>query len=375
VNGRDRRVPSISRRAFLAGAGASVFLLACSKDETPPPLPAETPGAASGEPRSFLTGVSSVPNAPTEDAYRAAFTFAGQAGEVVLIQRTPPWSEFLPSGEISDRTEDLTRLERDLVHDEGLRLFLAVDPTDPADRGRLGAPPSDLADTDFSNEGVRQAFSAYAQYLALNYQPDYLALGVEVNMFFEARGDGPFRNFQSLYFETYDAVKSISPDTKVFPTFQYEGLLGLLGGGELRPETWGLVDRFMPKMDMLALSTFPGFVFETVEALPEDYYARISSRTTLPVAFASVGWSSHALPGGSPSVAASQQASFLRRIFEAAEAVSCQLVVWYLGRDPTVSPTAGFDPLAMAGLVDTDGQPKMAWNVWRDNTSRPLANQ
>ena len=43
------------------------------------------------------------------------------------------------------------------------------------------------------------------------------------------RGDGPFRNFQSVYFEAYDAVKRSSPHTLVFYTVK----VGVKGAGKL----------------------------------------------------------------------------------------------------------------------------------------------
>jgi hypothetical protein len=193
-------------------------------------------------------GVSSVPQKPSDDAYRDAFKFAATAGEVILIQRVPPWEEFEPGGTISDRTNRLTRLERDLAHDNGLKLFLAIDPTDPADRGRLAALPDDLRGRDFTDNRVRSAFISYAKYLALNYKPTYLALGVEVDMFFNRRGDAAFRSFQSLYFEAYDAVKDVSADTLVFPTFQYENMQALLSLSPPSQPTWALVSRFDPKL-------------------------------------------------------------------------------------------------------------------------------
>jgi hypothetical protein len=142
-------------------------------------------------------GVSSQPVQTSERAYRDAFEVAEAAGEVVLIQRAPPWSEFVPGGSISSRTGQLTRLEKDLAEEHDLKLFLAVDPTMPGDRSQLANLPEDLAGEGFANEEVRAAFIAYAKYLALNYKPAYLALGVEVDMIYRARGDGSFRNFIS----------------------------------------------------------------------------------------------------------------------------------------------------------------------------------
>jgi hypothetical protein len=316
-------------------------------------------------------GVSTVPPAPTDESYRSAFSFAGQAGEVVLIQRAPPWAEFVPGGSISSRTERLTRLERDLAGENDLRLFLAIDPTDPADRGMLAALPPDLAARDFSDERIRAAFVAYAKYLALNYKPEFMALGVEVDMFYNRRGDGPFRNFQSLYFEAYDAVKSESPGTRVFPTFQLENLQGVVATNGAAPQpTWALINRFEPKIDMLAVSSFPGFLQANVDSIPADYYTALTSRTDKPIALMSVGW--RTLPTAeNPLAGEGDQARFVELALSQAEGMKAALVVWYLGRDLLSAPGSAFDPLASTGLHRADGNPKASWFSWLRWSSRP----
>jgi hypothetical protein len=364
-----RGIPERWVRSWAVGLVLALTLLltACQGGEELGPNPR---GPGIGQPRPFLMGFSSVPTAPTDEAYRAAFRFAGSAAEVILIQRAPIWEDFLPGQAISERTENLTRVERDLARQAHLKLFLAVDPTDPNDRGRLAALPDELRGRDFSDTRVRAAFISYAKYLALNYKPAYMALGVEVNMFFNRRGDAAFRNFQSLYFEAYDAVKEVSPGTLVFPTFQYEDLLGLLAG-ERRQPAWTLVTRFEPKLDMVAFSSFPGFAYEEPSDLPADYYRQIKQRTERPVAFVSLGWSSAVRRAESMIEAEGAQAAFVERILDEAEALDARLVVWYLARDPTVTPDAGFLPLAATGLHRPDGQPKAAWWAWRGYADRP----
>jgi hypothetical protein len=351
--------------AFLFTLFLAVAVISCRGEDAP----ASPRGSGIGEPRPFLMGLSSVPTAPTDEAYRAAFQFAGASSEVILIQRAPAWEEFLPGQSISERTESLTRAERDLARQGHLQLFLAIDPTDPTDRGRLTALPDELRGRDFSDPRVRSAFIAYAKYMALNYKPAYMALGVEVNMFFHRRGDAAFRNFQSLYFEAYDAVKEVSPSTLVFPTFQYEDLLGLVAG-QTQP-AWALISRFDPKLDVIAISSFPGFIYTKADDLPANYYQQLRARFDKPIAFVSVGWSSNAPDGVSTVEAEAAQAGFMRRVLEDAERMRVQLVVWYLGRDPTVTPGAGFMPLAATGLHRSDGQPKSAWWIWREYADRP----
>src|SRR3989338_3346983 len=230
----------------------AVALLACGDDDSPAPVP-----AGEGQPRPFAIGLSA-------------------------LSAEPRLQSFPPGASLSEQTKRLTRFEKELARENNLRLFLAIDPTEPGDRGRLVNLPDELRGRDFSDAGVRAAFIAYAKYLAFNYKPAYLALGVEVDMFYVRRGDGAFRNFVSLYFEAYDAAKAVSPDTLVFPVFQYEDMLGILNTGEATLPAWSLVNRFEPKIDMLAVTSFPGFVYTSANSLPPDYYEPLRGRSQRP---------------------------------------------------------------------------------------------
>ena len=325
-----------------------------------------------GQARTFAMGLSAVPHLPTDDAYKQAFELAGKAGGVVLVQRAPPWSEFVPGGMISDRTRRLTRLEVDLAKKDRVKLFLAVDATDPTDRGRLAGLPADMRGADFSDGRVRSAFISYAKYLALNYKPAYLALGVEVDMFFNRRGDAAFRNFQSLYFEAYDAVKQASPSTQVFPTFQFEDMQATLDTGTPTQPAWALVNRFEPKIDAIAVTSFPSFAFRTPDRMPADYFATLKARFQKPLILASLGWSSTASDFGTDAGEA-DQARFLGLALSQAESLQMSLVVWYLGQDVDPPVTPGFEPLAGAGLLRPDNSEKAAWSIWRTYVNRPYA--
>lgn len=338
--------------------------------ETGAPVLEVAPGDGDG--RSFVMGVSSQPVQTSEQAYRDAFEIAEAAGEVVLIQRTPPWAEFVPGGSISSRTEQLTLLEKELAEEHDLRLFLAVDPTIPGDRSQLANLPENLAAEGFANENVRAAFVAYTKYLALNYKPAYMALGVEVDMIYRARGDGSFRNFVSLYFEAYDAVKAVSKDTLVFPTFQYEDMLGLLDTGSPTLPSWNLVNRFEPKIDVLAVTSYPSLVFGSVDNLPPDYYDALGGRLNRPVMFASVGWNSGADAGASQPQGETEQVAYLEHVLDAVRRLNASALVWYLGRDPEAVPP-GFEPLARMGLHDASGNPKSVWGIWQSTMGRPAA--
>jgi hypothetical protein len=314
-------------------------------------------------------GVSSLPADPTGDAYEDAFKLAGHLGEVVLIQRAPPWPDFVPNGSISNRTERLTRLEKDLARRNNLKLFLAVDPTDPADRGNLASVPSNLVGKDFTDGAVRSAFISYSKYLALNYKPAYMAVGVEVDLFYAAKGDAAFRSFQSVYFEAYDAIKSVSESTLVFPTFQYENMNGILRA-ESRQPVWSLANRFDPKIDMLAVSSFPNSVYPVVSQLPADYYTGLKNRTSLPIALTSVGWSSATRPGDIGAEGVAAQTEYIHRLLGQSESIDARMVIWYLGQDRKVEGNVP-DPLGGMGLLDADAKEKQSLLSWRIYSDRP----
>ena len=354
--------------ALVLAALGMILLVAACRGQQGSPAPEVPDAAAGGAGRPFVMGVSSQPAEASEQAYRDAFDIAERAGEVVLIQRTPPWTEFMPGGTISERTEQLTLLEKDLAEEHDLRLFMAIYPTVPSDRGRLANLPEDMAAEGFANSDIRAAFINYAKYLALNHKPDYMALGVEVDMIYRSRGDGSFRNFLSLYFEAYDAVKSVSANTAVFPTFQYEDMLGLLNTGSATLPSWGLVNSFEPKIDALAVTSYPGLVFSSMAEVPEDYYAALESRIDRPLIFASVGWNSGQAPAAAPEDSA--QVTFLHRVLSAVDDMDGRLLIWYLGRDPGTVPP-GFEPLSRMGMYDAEGNPKSVWSVWLAARGRP----
>jgi hypothetical protein len=322
-------------------------------------------------------GLSSLPEQPTTAGYEEAFKLAGENGELILIQRAPPWDEFRPSGTISAQTLDLTREEKRLAEENGLGIFAAVDPLDPANRGRLASPPADLADAGFGDSQVRSAFIAYAQYLALNLKPRYMALGMEVDLYEAARPDD-FDNLVSLYSEAYDAVKDISPATLVFPTFQMEAIQNLLSpGGTAQPETiarWHLVLRFEPKVDILAVTTYPSFAYATPNDIPAEYYDQLRRYSDAPIAIAAAGYSSGPGRDGINEGTEEDQKTFVGRLLQDAQRLQMTFVVWFASTDPAAVQEPPLDLLQYIGLRRADGSAKPAWQAWAQEAAVALSS-
>jgi hypothetical protein len=354
-------------RLVAAAALLSTAVLAFACDGETAPADRAPAGGAS---RGYAMGLSSLPSELTDAGYARAFEVAAESSEVILIKRVPPWGSLAdPDGFPSDDVIATTKREVQLTDEHDLETFIAIDPTGGAPAGELADLPEHMRGAGFADARVRNAFVRYAQYVAANYRPLFLALGVEVNAY-EAENPEDFEQFLTLYAEAYDAVKDISPDTIVFPTFQLEEMHGLLPLGEPRAPQWSLIPRFAPRLDLVGLSVYPDSVFQDPQRVPREYLSRALDYADVPVAIAEMGYTSNT--PRQDVQGEDLQALFLARMLQDAERLRMPLAVWFVGQDPTFTGAPPFDQLAGLGLLSADGNDKRAWEVWQDSAQNPL---
>jgi hypothetical protein len=336
------------------------------------PGPTITRAPSEGESRTIKLGLGAVPADSSADAYIESFATAAQYGEVVLIRRTPPWAEFMPGGNISQETEGTTRLERSLLAQyEPLQLFYAIDLTDPrVQRSRpFGLPASVDPSAPFADPAVREALIAYVTYVVRNYEPEYLAIGAEVNMT-ASRSPELFNQYVTLYAAAYDAAKQANPETKVFPTFQLEDLLGVFDS--VHPPQWGLLDQFAGRMDALAVTTYPYVEFESASRIPESYYAQLREQWDGDIIIAEAGYPSKPVPGDPVAGTPADQDAYVTRLLLTAQNNDFDLVVWFAPLDPATASDATTSVFSDIGLRERNGANKPAWATWETWSRRPL---
>jgi hypothetical protein len=297
---------------------------------------------------------------------------AANYGEGLLIQRPPAWESFLPGAWVSGELVRTTLAERGALADRHLELLYAIDVFDPASRGRLASLPPKLEGQTLANPELRRAFVQQARFVALNYRPTFLALGVEVNAAFEQNPEA-YEAYREAYAEAYAEVKSASPTTIVFPTFQYEQLLGLIPWEPPHAPRWRLIEEYEGRMDLLAITTYPSFVYQSARKVPAEYYTDARAHTKLPIAFVSVGFASGEAREGLNSSTAIEQRRFLQRLFSDADTLSSPLVIWFAGRDPANADSAPLDLIGSIGLRTSEDEAKEAWPSWEQAVNRPYA--
>lgn len=240
----------------------------------------------------------------------------------------------------------------------------------------------DNPQNDWRNPDTRAKYARVAARVAQECPAPYLALGVEVTGYYEAHPED-FDNFVSAYRDAYDAVKQISPQTRVFTVFQLEAMKGkgFLSGRKRQP-MWSLIEKFEPKSDWVGFTTYPMLDYKSPGEMPADYYVEIRQHTTRPLAFTEMGWISQekftgnlaALNGQGWTGSEQEQVDFATRFLELTRELPVEIAVWTLPHD-LAAPSATDALFASTGLKQNDGTPKRVWELWRALAALPYAPQ
>ncbi|MBN1439065.1 MAG: hypothetical protein JW929_06610 [Anaerolineales bacterium] len=326
---------------------------------------------------SGRTAYGFFPTSAKADIFSAVGIYRSIArhGDAVLIQQNVAWDDFRDGLDAdSDRIEEI-RGQVDLAWRNGLEAVFVVDPLNGLDRRQFFGLPPDLAGADFSHPVVRAAYQNFALRLARDYRPRYLGLASEINSYADAFPED-FPNFLSLYRETYRKVKTESPETQVFVTFQWEDINNVnrfADQGEAKID-WETIEAFEPDLDLWVISSYPFVAFDSAAQIPEDYYAPLLARTKKPLAVGEGGFGSVDMDPfrGTPE----DQVLYLNAIHDQ---IGARLVFWiYLILDDLDMDSyrkyfegAGMGEQAetlrffsIVGLRKRDGTPKPALAVW-----------
>jgi hypothetical protein len=297
--------------------------------------------------RAYYMGF--LPSSSKDQSIDDAYQMASQSSEIV-----PIWGRPSPFYEMADElsgvwgeafVEDLTRGNGmiPLIH------FSFID-----ERLTLKIPPS-LEGTTLSYPDWRFAYKNAILEAVIASEPLYLSVGNEVNRWYEEHGvDGSdgFQHFVSLYEEIYDAVKELSPETRVFCTFSREIV------DKNREADLDVLDLFnSDKMDMLVITSYPYALVgvNRPEDIPDDYYIKVAeSMSGKSFGFSEVTWSSLEAFGGEEG-----QADFLEQLvgrLTAKQNIELKLLMWSWLTDLGEYDTTG--------LIRWDGRQKMAYEIW-----------
>lgn len=246
----------------------------------------------------------------------------------------------------------------------GLKMALAVSPTKLSGmRNELDVPDELRKATggkpSFSKQEVQDQFRQHAMELA-KLNPEYLCLATEIN-FLAFKNIKEYVTFAETVKAIYPYLKKISPKTKIFVSFQwdYYHLMDEMEPGKIEEHS-KLIDIFRPALDVVAFTSYPGPKFKTANAVPSDYYARVSRhvKSTDEVGFMEIGWPA------SSEAAIQEQVAFIERLPALVAPLQHPFMWWSLLHDIS-TPFFSSDDLSSTGLITSDDSPKLGFGAFK----------
>ncbi len=203
----------------------------------------------------------------------------------------------------------------------------------------------------------------------LDYKPLYLGLGTEINHKFDGHTEA-IEAYAIMFEQAVTRIKDVSPETQVFVSFQYEWMNGYHGGifggtKDINSTQFDLLDLYN-SADFIGFTTYPGLIFYEPDAIPYDYYDKISQHTDLPVAFTEIGWYSHVDFGQPWESSEDEQADFVDVFFERTNTIKPVLNIWAF-----MFEFFDIEPFTTMSFFDATGREKLAFKVWESYQAYP----
>lgn len=300
-------------------------------------------------------------------------------GDIVShhLEQGVPWPEALNGEPFHPKMVEDWNGRKNMA--AGRTIFLSLNPLNEGRNGMDGYRgekddmplPESFQGKAFNDPAVKLAYLNYCLRAVEHFQPDYLAIGIEVNELFHNAPDR-WPGFVELYQETYTALKKKHPDLAVFATVSLHNLTntGWNDRDEQRQEIRTLID----SMDMVGISYYPFMAGQSER--PIETFDWLRQFTNKPIAIAETGYPAEDihLPSLSMTIPGTplQQKTYFDTLLERANRDRYTFVIAFLFRDydalwdkiKETSPEA-FVVWKDCGMYDENGYARPAFDLWK----------
>jgi len=342
--------------------------------------------------RTFQMGFTAFPPSYDDIGYYRAFTFLSQHADLVSqpMDYGVPWNEALKSSDPTTYPQGLQvmwayMLAREQMFIPNMNRYVQIQPinylyAEIADywNDSTNQPlPAPWNSYTFNSPQVEAAFLNYAIAVINYFNPKYLAIGIESNILL-ARHPEQWVAYKQFNQFLYSALKALYPNLMVFPTIQYEHMLGyqaesaylatLLQNTYPNVLTSEVAD-LMRFSDAFCISTYPYMTAGiTLTASYYDVAHIMAAALNLAVAVDQTGYTSQnispqgTLLYGSPDV----QNVFVAFLLSQAYFNHYRFIINYIPIDygTNYGTSAVSQTWAYTGLAATDGTAKPALSTW-----------
>ena len=298
-----------------------------------------------------------------------------------------PWPEALAGEDyaLEYRGDWQGRIERTPPDHE---IFLSLTPINfdrnglaPYRGGEGDMPlPTPWNTYDFTHPDVKTAFYNHVIRAVEFFQPDYLAIGIEVNLLV-TNNPSMWPDYLELHRETYVRLKQDYPDLPIFASVFG---VDLLEGYRDEPDPDAQQAAFaelMPFSDYYAISLYPYFSRYMTTPLPDTLYSDLFSLSDKPIAITETGYPAETLSVFNDTLVmpsdSQKQANYITDLLAAADVHDVRFIINFVLRDydRLYEQIGGGDLAAVwrdTGFYTGDGQPRAALDVWHAALAKPF---
>lgn len=279
-----------------------------------------------------------------------------------------PWDEFasgapLPAAWVAEMDAIAS-----LVEQLDLPVFLALTPLHGL-RNKLGPAASGVDDLALNHDfgaacedialrpdagAVRDGYAAYVRHMVDRFEPVFLALSIEVNLYRE-QCPMAWPSMEGMLNAVREAEKARAPALPIFHTFHLETLWQ---ASEQTDPCFGYsttcLDANMAALaslqtDVMALSTYPLVPASNNGQLPADWFSAVADRTPLPLAVAETGYQAASIQAELDAqscfdalpTSPQDQGVWMDRLLTEAESHDMPFVTWWSSRDLMPTSASG----------------------------------
>jgi hypothetical protein len=356
-------------------------------------------GRSCTDQRPFRLGFTPFPaELPTSDGQALAETYQLLRDNADLIAHHfddgIPWPEALAGGGFESYHPNLQAdwAFRRSMSPAGHQVYVATTPISISRnqlapyRGAEPDTPLDLigpqwANADFDSEIVKTAFLNHAVTAIEFFRPDYLAIGIEVNLLKNLSPE-LWPAYLALHRDTWSELRARYPSLPIFVSITAADMLEGLTDADFDQQRDALAD-LEPYMDLIGISFYPFLSSLGTGPVPRDVFQQIDQLSKKPKAIVETGlpaqFQSLQISPGDPAFVidgtSEAQQDFIRALLTEAQRYQFRFVVNFIAQD--------YDALCIAieclewqrlwqdtGLWDENGLPRPALSVWRENLER-----
>ncbi len=245
---------------------------------------------------------------------------------------------------------------------------------------------------DFNHADVKTAYLNYCKRVIQYFNPDFLAIGIEVTLLRKNTNNATWLKYKALNEFVYTNLKTLYPDLPIFvsvsPVEMVSGYsLGLPleffndPTGYEASQRAALAD-VMTFSDYYAISLYPYLTASNNTPYPADFLDTLFSLSSKPLAIAETGMLAESVTAFSTLFTGSEtlQDNYLADLLDKVQANNAEFITWFILQDydqlcSFVGGCSDTDVLWRdSGLYDGFGNIRPAYTSWTNKLAIPKQN-